>query len=70
MLFTVVTIIFFPLSFMSSVFGMNASELSGQNGGIMSLRHEFKFMCEFPLSLLRMFNTGRNTGLFQIISKL
>jgi Mg2+ and Co2+ transporter CorA len=45
MLFTVVTIIFLPLSFMSSVFGMNASELSGSDGGKMSLRHQFSFMC-------------------------
>ena len=45
MIFTVVTIIFLPLSFMSSVFGMNASELSGSDGGIMSLRHQFSFMC-------------------------
>ncbi|TAQ87980.1 hypothetical protein B7494_g3667 [Chlorociboria aeruginascens] len=48
-LFTIITIIFLPLSFMSSVFGMNSSELSGSNGGLMSLRHQFTFM--FPISL-------------------
>jgi len=46
MLFTIITIIFLPLSFMSSIFGMNASDLSGQNGGIMSLNKEFTFMCK------------------------
>ena len=49
MLFTVVTIIFLPLSFMSSLFGMNASELAGPNQAPLSLTHEFKFM--FPISL-------------------
>ena len=52
MLFTVVTIIFLPLSFMSSVFGMNASELSGPSGGIMPLRHQFTFMCTPATSFL------------------
>jgi Mg2+ and Co2+ transporter CorA len=46
MMFTIITIIFLPLSFMSSVFGMNALELSGASGGIMSLRYQFKFMCK------------------------
>jgi len=49
MLFTVVTIIFLPLSFMSSLFGMNASELSGPDQAPLSLVHEFKYM--FPISL-------------------
>lgn len=46
MIFTIITIIFLPLSFMSSLFGMNARELSGPDGGIMSLRYQFKFMCK------------------------
>ena len=41
--FTVVTIIFLPLSFLASVFGMNASELSSDNN--LSLVDEFKYMC-------------------------
>lgn len=49
MIFTVVTIIFLPLSFMSSLFGMNASELSGPDQAPLSLIHEFKYM--FPISL-------------------
>lgn len=45
MMFTVVTIIFLPLSFMSSIFGMNAKELSGPDGAIMPIQHQFKIMC-------------------------
>jgi Mg2+ and Co2+ transporter CorA len=45
--FTVITIIFLPLSFMSSVFGMNAKELSGSAGGVMSLKAQFQLMCMF-----------------------
>jgi hypothetical protein len=32
-----------PLSFMASVFGMNAREL---NSGVIPLSTEFKYMCE------------------------
>jgi len=46
MLFTVITIIFLPLSFVSGIFGMNAAEF---NGGIWNLRRELKYM--FPISL-------------------
>ncbi len=46
--FTVVTIIFLPLSFLASVFGMNASELSSDNN--LSLVDEFKYMCESGVS--------------------
>jgi Mg2+ and Co2+ transporter CorA len=46
MMFTVITIIFLPLSFMPSIFGMNARALLGPQGGILSLRYQFKFMCE------------------------
>ncbi|KAH6719497.1 hypothetical protein BKA61DRAFT_714014 [Leptodontidium sp. MPI-SDFR-AT-0119] len=46
MLFTIVTIIFLPLSFMTSVFGMNASEFETPTGGnSMSLKHQFKLIC-------------------------
>ncbi|KAH8600083.1 hypothetical protein B0O99DRAFT_726757 [Bisporella sp. PMI_857] len=44
MMFTVVTIIFLPLSFMSSIFGMNAKELSGPGGATMPIQHQFKIM--------------------------
>ncbi|KAH6712755.1 hypothetical protein BKA61DRAFT_484150 [Leptodontidium sp. MPI-SDFR-AT-0119] len=47
MLFTIVTIIFLPLSFMSSVFGMNTKDLADANGNpTMSLKHIFKLLCE------------------------
>jgi len=50
MVFTVITIIFLPLSFLSSVFGMNAREFSNPDGGnSMSLADQFKFL--FPISL-------------------
>ncbi|KAL2263960.1 hypothetical protein VTK26DRAFT_3954 [Humicola hyalothermophila] len=45
MIFTIVTIIFLPLSFIASVFGLNASEL---NEGSLSLSTEFRLM--FPIS--------------------
>lgn len=48
MMFTIITIIFLPLSFMSSLFGMNARELSGPDGGVMSLHKQFKIMCKPP----------------------
>lgn len=47
MLFTIVTIIFLPLSFMTSVFGMNSAEFEGPNGAnSMSLKHQFKIICK------------------------
>ncbi|CAG8983892.1 hypothetical protein HYALB_00005531 [Hymenoscyphus albidus] len=51
MLFTIVTIIFLPLSFMSSVFGMNASNFDSPDGtgNRMSLREQFKLL--FPISI-------------------
>ncbi|KAI1373718.1 hypothetical protein F4677DRAFT_186798 [Hypoxylon crocopeplum] len=45
MMFTVVTIVFLPLSFMSSVFGMNNIQISGDSWQISD---EFKYM--FPIS--------------------
>ncbi|PVH89197.1 hypothetical protein DL98DRAFT_97495 [Cadophora sp. DSE1049] len=50
MLFTIVTIVFLPLSFMSSVFGMNAKDFADAKGDPnMSLRHIFKLL--FPISV-------------------
>ncbi|KAI5919149.1 hypothetical protein F4810DRAFT_517492 [Camillea tinctor] len=46
MLFTSVTIIFLPLSFCASLFGMNAVEL---NDGSLTLAQEFTYM--FPISI-------------------
>jgi hypothetical protein len=47
MLFTIVTIIFLPLSFMSSLFGMNASDFQNTDGSnSMSLRDQFKYLCK------------------------
>ena len=47
MLFTIVTIIFLPLSFMTSVFGMNASDYDDPSGdgNKMSLRQQFRLLC-------------------------
>jgi len=44
MILTVMTIVFLPLSFMSSVFGMNAAEFGSDNS--WPIRDEFKFMCK------------------------
>ncbi|KAI0127629.1 hypothetical protein BJ170DRAFT_381106 [Xylariales sp. AK1849] len=44
MVFTVVTIIFLPLSFMSSVFGMNAIDFSDENGNTMHLHEQLTYM--------------------------
>lgn len=53
MVFTVVTIIFLPLSFMSSVFGMNAKEFSSPDGGnSMSLKDQFKLLCRLKFCQL------------------
>ncbi|KAF3019773.1 hypothetical protein E8E14_011476 [Neopestalotiopsis sp. 37M] len=43
MVFTIVTIVFLPLSFMSSVFGMNTKEFGGDDN-LMSLREQFIFI--------------------------
>ncbi|ROV96110.1 hypothetical protein VSDG_05016 [Cytospora chrysosperma] len=42
MVFTVVTIVFLPLAFMASIFGMNNLEISGS--GPMTMRAQFKLM--------------------------
>ncbi|KAI0387824.1 hypothetical protein F5Y04DRAFT_241086 [Hypomontagnella monticulosa] len=46
MVFTIVTIIFAPLSFMSSIFGMNAAEFADNQ---ITLRQQFTYI--FPVSL-------------------
>jgi len=68
MMFTIITIIFLPLSFMSSLFGMNARELSGADGGIMSLRYQFKFMCKFNLTPKAHLNTSNPLLIHYLLS--
>lgn len=53
MIFTVATIIFLLLSFMSSVFGMNAKEFTGSDDAEMGIREQFEYMCmlHFPPSI-------------------
>ncbi|KAH8708383.1 cora-like Mg2+ transporter protein-domain-containing protein [Phaeosphaeriaceae sp. PMI808] len=48
LIFTVVTIIFLPLGFISSIFGMNASELT--DGSPVKLKRIFAYM--FPISFV------------------
>lgn len=43
MVFTIITIVFLPLSFIASVFGMNNVEFGTST--TISLVEEFKFMC-------------------------
>ncbi|KAI1390408.1 uncharacterized protein F4822DRAFT_401845 [Hypoxylon trugodes] len=64
MLFTVITIIFLPLSFMSSLFGMNVVQL---NSGTLTFTEEFRYM--FPIgagviviSFFLAFNYGTFTN--------
>lgn len=45
MIFTIITIIFLPLSFMSSIFGMNAVEFTGPSNSVMGIGEQFKVMC-------------------------
>jgi hypothetical protein len=70
MLFTVITIIFLPLGFCASVFGMNTAEF---NGGLLTLHEEFYYM--FPISiaiimtaiLLAFFSSAFLSSLFTLI---
>jgi Mg2+ and Co2+ transporter CorA len=62
MIFTIVTIIFLPLSFCASVFGMNAAEL---NEGLLPLATELRLM--FPVSagiILTSFLFAFSRGVF------
>ncbi|RFU33017.1 hypothetical protein B7463_g3326, partial [Scytalidium lignicola] len=49
MLFTIVTIIFLPLSYISSIFGMNSAEF---NSGSMSLHQEFVYMFSISVAIV------------------
>lgn len=49
MIFTLITIVFLPLSFMASVFGMNAVEL---NGGLLTLPSEFRLMFSISAGII------------------
>ncbi|MCJ1293387.1 hypothetical protein MMC34_004941 [Xylographa carneopallida] len=51
MIFTIFTIIFLPLSFFASVFGMNVSEWSGVNSNISSY-HAFLYMGTISLAVI------------------
>ncbi|KAI1084341.1 hypothetical protein F5B20DRAFT_593450 [Whalleya microplaca] len=71
MLLTMVTIIFLPLSFLSSLFGMNAVEL---NSGYFTLAQEFTYI--FPISLgiiivsfLLAFNPNTFTNTFAVLMR-
>ncbi|TGO77906.1 hypothetical protein BELL_0086g00120 [Botrytis elliptica] len=50
MIFTIITIIFLPLSFMSSIFGMNAVEFTGSSNSVMGIGEQFEFMCSLAHS--------------------
>ncbi|KAK7994992.1 hypothetical protein PG990_013765 [Apiospora arundinis] len=52
MMFTVVTIVFAPLSFMTSVFGMNAMEFSSENS--WHILDEFKFILPVSAATILM----------------
>ena len=52
MIFTVFTIIFLPLSFFASVFGINSSEWSGQGNNYLSLRKIFTIMTVISLAVI------------------
>ncbi|KAI0006431.1 hypothetical protein F4779DRAFT_23047 [Xylariaceae sp. FL0662B] len=69
MLLTMITIIFLPLSFLSSLFGMNAVEL---NSGSFTLAQEFTYI--FPISLaiiiasfILAFNPNTFTNTFAVL---
>jgi hypothetical protein len=51
LIFTVITIIFLPLSFFASVFGINSREWSG-NGSYPSLRKIFTYMTTISLAVI------------------
>jgi Mg2+ and Co2+ transporter CorA len=49
MLFTVITIVFLPLSFFTGIFGMNTTELIGSSSGnSWQYKDVFKFMSTKP----------------------
>ncbi|KAH6651973.1 hypothetical protein BKA67DRAFT_660747 [Truncatella angustata] len=54
MIFTVVTIVFLPLSFMSSVFGMNAKEFSDDDGNTMTISDQITYMLGVSSSVIAL----------------
>ncbi|ESZ93158.1 hypothetical protein SBOR_6437 [Sclerotinia borealis F-4128] len=50
MAFTVISIIFLLMTFVSSVFGMNAKEFTGSDNAVMGIREQFEYM--FPVSIV------------------
>ncbi|KAI7785604.1 hypothetical protein LA080_006624 [Diaporthe eres] len=51
LVFTVVTVVFLPMSFISSVFGMNNKEIAGRDSP-MTLADQFKWMMPISLSIV------------------
>ncbi|POS80605.1 hypothetical protein DHEL01_v200987 [Diaporthe helianthi] len=73
LVFTIVTIVFLPLSFMSSVFGMNAIELGGSEN-VMHLRDQFTYIFSISagvivLTLLFSISTTFRTFLWCIFKQ-
>ncbi|KAG8163101.1 hypothetical protein KVR01_007579 [Diaporthe batatas] len=73
LVFTIVTIVFLPLSFMSSVFGMNAIELGGGDN-VMHLRDQFTYIFSISvgvivLTLLFSISTSFRTFLWCIFKQ-
>ena len=52
MIFTIFTIIFLPLSFFASVFGINAREWSGGDNGFLPLHNIFTYMISISLAVI------------------
>ncbi|TGO40726.1 hypothetical protein BHYA_0032g00050 [Botrytis hyacinthi] len=62
MIFTIITIIFLPLSFMSSVFGMNAVEFTGSSNSVMGIGEHSDINCaDFVLPWFGTQSTEANT---------
>ena len=52
MLFTIITIVFLPLSFFTGLFGMNATNLTGSTGpGLYNWGDIFRFMSTTPFAI-------------------
>ena len=54
MVFTIFTIIFLPLSFFASVFGINAQEWNGSDNGFLPLHQIFTYMGSISLAVIIM----------------
>ncbi|KAL9126034.1 MAG: hypothetical protein Q9217_004855 [Psora testacea] len=52
MIFTIFTIIFLPLSFFASVFGINTKEWNGPDSNYLSLRNIFTYMLTISLAVI------------------